>query len=104
LNTEPDIFILDEPTAGVDIGSKAEIITLVRELAARGKAVLVISSELSELLTATDRIVVMTDGRIVSQASREDFDDQNLADDVGEQLQYAERKLSSIIQKAHAHV
>jgi len=104
LNTEPDIFILDEPTAGVDIGSKAEIITLVRDLAARGKAVLVISSELSELLTAADRIVVMTDGRIVSEASREDFDDQNPADDVGEQLQYAERKLSSIIQKAHAHV
>ena len=65
---------------------------------------LVISSELSELLTAADRIVVMTDGRIVSEASREDFDDQNPADDVGEQLQYAERKLSSIIQKAHAHV
>ena len=104
LNTEPDIFILDEPTGGVDIGSKAEIITLVRDLAARGKAVLVISSELSELLTAADRIVVMTDGRIVSEASREDFDDQNPADDVGEQLQYAERKLSSIIQKAHAHV
>ena len=104
LNTEPDIFILDEPTGGVDIGSKAEIITLVRDLAARGKAVLVISSELSELLTAADRILVMTDGRIVSESSREDFDDQNPADDVGEQLQYAERKLSSIIQKAHAHV
>ncbi|HZZ25259.1 MAG TPA: sugar ABC transporter ATP-binding protein [Roseiarcus sp.] len=104
LNTEPDIFILDEPTGGVDIGSKAEIITLVRDLAGRGKAVLVISSELSELLTAADRILVMTDGRIVSESSREDFDDQNPADDVGEQLQYAERKLSSIIQKAHAHV
>ena len=104
LNTEPDIFILDEPTAGVDIGSKAEIITLVRDLAARGKAVLVISSELSELLTAADRIMVMTDGRIVNESSREDFEDQNSADDLGEQLQYAERKLSSFIQKAHAHV
>ena len=96
--------MLDEPTGGVDIGSKAEIITLVRDLAAHGKAVLVISSELSELLTAADRILVMTDGRIVSEAAREDFDDPNPGDDVGEQLQYAERKLSSIIQKAHAHV
>jgi ribose transport system ATP-binding protein len=104
LNAEPDIFVLDEPTGGVDIGSKAEIITLVRDLAAHGKAVLVISSELSELLTAADRILVMTDGRIVSESAREDFDDPNPGDDVGEQLQYAERKLSSIIQKAHAHV
>jgi ribose transport system ATP-binding protein len=104
LNTEPEIFILDEPTGGVDIGSKAEIVTLVRDLAARGKAVLVISSELSELLTAADRIVVMVDGRIVSESARDSFDDENPADDVGEQLQYAERKLSAIIQKAHAHV
>ena len=105
LNAEPDIFILDEPTGGVDIGSKAEIITLVRDLAARGKAILVISSELSELLTAADRILVMV-GRTHRQriAARDDFDDPNPADDVGEQLQYAERKLSSIMQKAHAHV
>jgi len=104
LNAEPDIFVLDEPTGGVDIGSKAEIIALVRDLAARGKAVLVISSELSELLTASDRIVVMSDGRIVSEAARDAFDDPNPNDDVGEQLQFAERKLSQIIQKAHAHV
>jgi ribose transport system ATP-binding protein len=104
LNTEPEIFILDEPTGGVDIGSKAEIVTLVRDLAARGKAVLVISSELSELLTVADRIVVMVDGRIVSESARDSFDDENPADDVGERLQYAERKLSAIIQKAHAHV
>ena len=104
LNTEPDVFILDEPTGGVDIGSKAEIIALVRDLAARGKAILVISSELSELLTAADRIVVMVDGRIVSQSPRSAFDDPNPGDDVGAQLQYAERQLSSILQKAHAHV
>ena len=70
LNAEPDIFVLDEPTGGVDIGSKAEIIALVRDLAARGKAVLVISSELSELLTASDRILVMSDGRIASESAR----------------------------------
>jgi len=104
LNAEPDIFVLDEPTGGVDIGSKAEIIALVRDLAARGKAVLVISSELSELLTAADRIVVMADGHIVHETPREAFDDPNPSDDLGERLQYAERKLSQIIQRAHTHV
>lgn len=104
LNAEPDIFVLDEPTGGVDIGSKAEIIALVRDLAARGKAVLVISSELSELLTASDRILVMSDGRIASESARGSFDDPNPNDDVGEQLQFAERKLSQIIQRAYAHV
>jgi ribose transport system ATP-binding protein len=104
LNAEPDIFVLDEPTGGVDIGSKAEIITLVRDLAARGKAVLVISSELSELLTAADRIVVMAHGRIADNAARDAFDDPNIQDQAGAPLQHAERKLSSLIQRANAHV
>ena len=105
LNTEPEIFILDEPTGGVDIGSKAEIITLVRDLAARGKAMLVISSELSELLTAADRIVVMVDGRIVSEiAARLVRRRESRRRCRRERLQYAERKLSAILQKAHAHV
>jgi ribose transport system ATP-binding protein len=104
LNAEPDVFILDEPTGGVDIGSKAEIIALVRDLAARGKAILVISSELSELLTAADRIIVMADGRIASETPRSAFDDPVHDDDAGAQLQYAERQLSTLLQKAHAHV
>jgi ribose transport system ATP-binding protein len=104
LNAEPDIFILDEPTGGVDIGSKAEIIALVRDLAAKGKAILVISSELSELLTAADRILVMVDGKIASETPRAAFDDREPGDDEGARLQYAERQLSTILQKAHAHV
>jgi ribose transport system ATP-binding protein len=104
LNAEPEIFILDEPTGGVDIGSKAEIIKLMRDLAARGKAILVISSELSELLTATDRIVVMADGRISSETTRSAFDDPAPGEDAGAQLQHAERALSTILQKAHVHV
>ena len=100
LSADPDVFVLDEPTGGVDIGSKAEIVAVVRELAARGKAVLLISSELSELLTAADRIVVMADGRIVDEAPRSAFDDPNPSDDAGERLQFAERKLSEIIQRA----
>ena len=104
LNTEPDIFILDEPTAGVDIGSKAEIIALVRDLAAKGKAVIVISSELAELLTAADRILVMVDGRIVSESSRRLSTIQIPATTKARRLQFAERQLSTILQKAHAHV
>ncbi len=104
LNAEPDILVLDEPTAGVDIGSKAEIIALVRELAARGKAVLVISSELSELLTAADRIVVVADGRVASEAPRSSFDDRNPEEDEGAKLQFAERQLQTILQRAHADV
>jgi ribose transport system ATP-binding protein len=103
LNVEPDIFILDEPTGGVDIGSKAEIIALVRDLAAQGKAILVISSELSELLTASDRIVVMVDGRITREVSRGVFDDPEQTD-AGARLQYAERQLSTLLQKAQGHV
>ncbi len=104
LNADPDIFVLDEPTGGVDIGSKAEIIALVRDLAASGKAVVLISSELSELLTAADRILIMSDGRIVRELLRAEFDDPDPSDDAGEQLQYAERNLSQIIQKGHVHV
>lgn len=59
LATMPDILVLDEPTAGIDIGSKSEIVALIRNLAREGKAIIMISSELSELLTACDRIVVM---------------------------------------------
>ena len=104
LNADPDIFVLDEPTGGVDIGSKSEIVALVRELAARGKAVLLISSELSELLTAADRIVVMAQGRIVAEAPRSAFDDPDSEAAAGERLQFAERKLSELIQKGHHHV
>ena len=57
LATEPDVLILDEPTAGIDIGSKSEIVTLIRDLAKSGKAILVLSSELQELLAACDRIL-----------------------------------------------
>jgi len=102
LNVEPDIFILDEPTGGVDIGSKAEIIALIRDLAARGKAILVISSELSELLTASDRIVVMVDGRATHEVSCGPFEDAEQTDSATK-LQYAERQLSMLLQKAQSH-
>ena len=99
LATDPDILILDEPTAGIDIGSKAEIIRLVRDLAKAGKGVIVISSELSELLTACDRILVMADGRAHQMLDRADLDDP--AETIPEHaLQAAERRLQGEIQKA----
>jgi ribose transport system ATP-binding protein len=99
LATEPEILILDEPTAGIDIGSKSEIIRLVRDLAQAGKGVIVISSELSELLTACDRILVMADGRAHQMLDRADLDDPAQTDPE-HALQAAERRLQIEIQKA----
>ncbi|HNX33899.1 MAG TPA: sugar ABC transporter ATP-binding protein [Kiritimatiellia bacterium] len=64
---EPEIVILDEPTRGIDVGAKAEIYTLIAELAAQGRAVLLISSEMSELLALSDRLLVMRQGEVVAE-------------------------------------
>jgi ribose transport system ATP-binding protein len=100
LATEPDILVLDEPTAGIDIGSKSEIIRLVRELARAGKAIVMISSELSEMLSACDRIAVLSGGHIVEMLARAELDDPDAGDDPVLRLQAAERKLQIAIQKA----
>jgi rhamnose transport system ATP-binding protein len=70
LATEPAVLILDEPTQGIDVGAKAEIHRLMGELAARGLAILMISSELPEILGMSDRIAVMHAGRIVGTLNR----------------------------------
>jgi rhamnose transport system ATP-binding protein len=70
LAAEPSVIILDEPTQGVDVGAKAEIHKLMGELAKRGLAIIMISSELPEVLGMSDRIAVMHGGRIVGQLSR----------------------------------
>ena len=67
LLTDPDVLILDEPTRGIDVGAKYEIYTIVNRLAAEGKAVVVISSELPELLGTCDRIYTLSAGRITGQ-------------------------------------
>jgi putative multiple sugar transport system ATP-binding protein len=61
------VLILDEPTRGIDVGAKYEIYTIIARLAAEGKAIIVISSEMPELLGITDRIYVMNEGRIVGE-------------------------------------
>jgi ribose transport system ATP-binding protein len=76
LATEPDVLILDEPTVGVDVNTRSEIADLVRSLADQGKAVLVISSELAEVLALADRILVLRDGRIDRSLGRADVADE----------------------------
>ncbi len=71
LNASPRIFILDEPTRGIDIGAKVEIHKLLDHLARQGVAIIIISSELEELLGMSDRILVMNEGRIVSEFTRD---------------------------------
>jgi len=67
LCTDPELLILDEPTRGIDVGAKAEILALIRQLAEDGLAVLLISSELEEIIAGSDRVVVLRDGQDVAQ-------------------------------------
>jgi ribose transport system ATP-binding protein len=99
LATNPGVLILDEPTSGVDIGAKSEIVRLVRELARAGHAILLISSEMPVMLAACDRILVMSDGRIVNEIARHELDPATDAEaDEGERLRHAERRLLMAIQ------
>jgi ribose transport system ATP-binding protein len=98
LATEPEILILDEPTAGIDIGSKGEVLHLVRELAAEGKSIVFISSELTELLAVSDRIAVMSDGSIIEIISRSELL-QGAPEGLG-----AEQTLQLIVQQGGRHV
>ncbi|WP_420855850.1 multiple monosaccharide ABC transporter ATP-binding protein [Thermoactinospora rubra] len=76
--TEPDVLILDEPTRGIDVGAKYEIYTIVNKLADDGKAVLVISSELPELLGLCDRVYTLSQGRITGEVPREEATQERL--------------------------
>ena len=71
--TSPRIFIVDEPTRGIDVGAKYEIYKLILNLAARGAAILFISSEMEELMGMCDRILVMRDGQVVAGVDKKDF-------------------------------
>jgi len=73
LALDPRIVILDEPTRGVDVGAKSEIYAIIDRLAAQGKAVILISSEMNEVLSMSDRIIVMHEGRISGEFVRADF-------------------------------
>jgi ribose transport system ATP-binding protein len=72
------LFLLDEPTAGIDVGAKADILRLVRQLADEGKSVVIVSSEFEELLTVSDRIIVMRDGRCVAERAADETSEHAL--------------------------
>ena len=78
LAAQSKILILDEPTRGVDVGAKAEIHALIGELAEQGAAILLISSELPELLNLSDRILVLRAGRMVGEVARADASQERL--------------------------
>lgn len=76
--SEPDILILDEPTRGIDVGSKYEIYSIINDLVNEGKSILMISSELPELLGMCDRIYVMSEGRITGEVLRQEANQEKL--------------------------
>ena len=78
LSMHPNVLIVDEPTRGIDVGSKSEIHNLIRELAAQGYAVIVISSEMPEVLHVSDRIIAMYSGRIMRSFTSEEVTEDNL--------------------------
>lgn len=78
LFTNPEVLILDEPTRGIDVGAKFEIYTIINQLAAEGKGILMISSEMPELLGTCDRIYVMNEGRIVAELSKEEASQESI--------------------------
>ncbi len=73
LSANPDILLMDEPTAGVDIGTKGEIIDIIRSLAREGKGIIFISSELQEMIAVCDRIIVIKDGTVDCELSRNEI-------------------------------
>jgi len=74
LNADPDLIILDEPTRGIDVKTKSEIHKLMSDLAKRGKAILMVSSEMGEILGMSDRIVVLHEGEQMITLKREEAD------------------------------
>lgn len=78
LATNPRIMVLDEPTRGIDVGAKAEIYKLINHLTAEGIAVILISSELPEVIGMSDRILVMYEGKVVGELSREQFSEEEI--------------------------
>ncbi len=78
LFTNPEVLILDEPTRGIDVGAKFEIYTIINQLAAEGKGILMISSEMPELLGTCDRVYVMNEGRIVAELSKEEASQESI--------------------------
>eukprot|EP00828_Plagiopyla_frontata_P026970 TRINITY_DN35129_c0_g1_i2.p1 TRINITY_DN35129_c0_g1~~TRINITY_DN35129_c0_g1_i2.p1 ORF type:complete len:176 (+),score=11.41 TRINITY_DN35129_c0_g1_i2:1-528(+) len=78
LATDPCILILDEPTRGVDVGSKAEIYEIMNDLVSKGVSIIMVSSELPEVINMSDRVNVMCNGRIVKCLERDDLSQEKI--------------------------
>jgi len=78
LMAEPSIFIVDEPTRGIDVGAKYEIYTILNELVSRGKSIIMVSSEMPEAIGMADRIIVMNEGRIKGELTRQEASQEKI--------------------------
>ena len=78
LMKKPKVFFIDEPTRGVDVGAKAEIQRMVRELAAQGSSCLVVSSEIEELSAVCDRVVILNRGKLTGELLKKEIDKDTL--------------------------
>ena len=78
MGTNPDVIIFDEPTRGVDVGARSEIYKIIRNYASKGKCIIIISSELPELMGISDRILVMRNGSISGQLSKDEFNEEKI--------------------------
>ncbi len=76
LEADSDILILNEPTRGVDVGAKAEIYAIINQLTQKGKSILMISTDLPELIGVSDRVIVMREGRMVLEISGKDMNQE----------------------------
>jgi ABC-type sugar transport system ATPase subunit len=80
LLTKPRVLLLDDPTRGIDVGAKAELYSLIDQLCREGLAVILTSSELPELLTLSDRIIVLAEGRLTAELSRSQATEQRIVE------------------------
>ena len=78
LANDPDVFIMDEPTRGIDVGAKYEIYCIIAEMAKQGKSIIMISSEMSEIIGMSNRVMVMCDGRITGFINGKDATQENI--------------------------
>jgi ABC-type sugar transport system ATPase subunit len=87
LRTSPRVLLLDDPTRGIDVGAKAELYSIIDQLCRSGMGIIVTSSELPELLTLCDRILVLCEGRLTGELARPDFSEQRI-------MEYATQRFS----------
>jgi ribose transport system ATP-binding protein len=78
LSTDADILILDEPTKGIDVGAKAEIYALLEDMVAQGKSIIIVSSEMSEIIGMSDRVYIMREGAITACLEYQELNEETI--------------------------